>query len=225
MIAVVVAAAGDFPSTDAAGIAVLFGLTYVIERGINEFYKTFLREEDQSKYSIPMQLSVRGKVVTERRTRLLAGLAYVVGVLAVVLVIDAIGDQGAGGLAVVLVVGSLGGWISAFGGAWKDAPVEGFQPFKFVRSPLVALGYALLLAALTTDPCTPRSARSATPSPRSRPTRRSSSRTRHAGSSPGRRSSVPSGSNGGTASCRSTWRSGSASSSCSWSRSPSHTRG
>ena len=81
VIAVVVAAAGDFPSTNAAGIAVLFGLTYVIERGINEFYKTFLREEDQSKYSIPMQLSVRGKVVTDRRTRLLAGLGYAVGVL------------------------------------------------------------------------------------------------------------------------------------------------
>jgi hypothetical protein len=151
-VAVVVAAVGDFPRTKAPEIAVLFGVTYVVERGINEFYKTFLREEDQSKYSIPMQLSVRGEVVVDRRTRLLAGLAYAVGVLLVVLSIDAIGDQGAGGLAVVLVVGSLGGWISAFGGAWKDAPVEGFQPFKFVRSPLVALGYALLLASLTADP-------------------------------------------------------------------------
>jgi hypothetical protein len=149
--AVVIAAAGDFPST-AAAIAVLFGLTYVVERGINEFYKTFLREEDQAKYSIPMQLSVRGRVVTDRRTRLFAGAGYAVGVLTVVLVIDVIGQQGAGGLAVVLVVGSMGGWISAFGGAWKDAPVEGFQPFKFVRSPLVALGYAVVLAALTTDP-------------------------------------------------------------------------
>lgn len=150
--AVVIAAAGDFPATRAADIAVLFGLTYVVERGINEFYKTFLREEDQAKYSIPMQLSVRGKVVTERRTRLFAGAGYAVGVLAVALVIDAIGHRGTGGLAVVLVVGSLGGWISAFGGAWKDAPVEGFQPFKFVRSPLVALGYAFVLAALTMDP-------------------------------------------------------------------------
>jgi hypothetical protein len=152
VVAVCVAAAGDFTSTGAAAIAVLFGLAYVIERGINEFYKTFLREEDQSKYSIPMQLSVRGNVVTDRRTRLIAALAYAVGVLAVALLVDAIGRQGAGGLVVVLLVGSLGGWISAFGGAWKDAPVEGFQPFKFVRSPLVALGYALLLAALTTDP-------------------------------------------------------------------------
>jgi hypothetical protein len=150
--AVVIAAAGDFPASGAADMAVLFGLAYVVERGINEFYKTFLREEDQAKYSIPMQLSVQGKVVTDRRTRLVAGAGYAVGVLAVVAVVDAIGRRGDGGLAIVLVVGSLGGWISAFGGAWKDAPVEGFQPFKFVRSPLVALGYAFLLAALTTDP-------------------------------------------------------------------------
>jgi hypothetical protein len=31
-----------------------------------------------------------------------------------------------------------GGWISAFGGAWKDAPAEGFQPLKFFRSPALA---------------------------------------------------------------------------------------
>ncbi|MEX2100442.1 MAG: hypothetical protein WEB19_03415 [Acidimicrobiia bacterium] len=152
VVAVCVAAAGELDSTTAANIAVLFGLTYVIERGIIEFYKTFVREENQDKYSIPMQLSVRGTVVTDRRTRLLAGLGYAVAVLAIVLLIDAVGRQGTGGLVVVLLVGSLGGWISAVGGAWKDAPVEGFQPLKFVRSPLVALGYALLLATLTTDP-------------------------------------------------------------------------
>jgi len=148
-IAVAVVAVGDFPSTDAAGIAVLFGLTYAIERGLVELYKTFLRDEDQEKYSIPMQLSVRGALVTRRRTRLLAAAAYVVAVVAIVLAIDAVGN-GSEGIVVVLVVGSLGGWISAFGGAWKDAPVEGFQPFKFVRSPLVALAYALLLASFTT---------------------------------------------------------------------------
>ena len=37
-----------------------------------------------------------------------------------------------------LTVGALGGWYSAFGGAWKDAPIEGFQLFKFFRSPLQA---------------------------------------------------------------------------------------
>jgi hypothetical protein len=43
------------------------------------------------------------------------------------------------------VLGGAGGWISALGGAWKDAPVEGFQLFKFFRSPAMATGFALLL--------------------------------------------------------------------------------
>src|SRR5207253_2630082 len=53
------------------------------------------------------------------------------------------------GVHAVIIVGSAGGWISAIGGAWKDAPHEGFHLFKFFRSPLVALTYAMLLAALT----------------------------------------------------------------------------
>ena len=38
----------------------------------------------------------------------------------------------------VVTVGGFFGWISAFGGAWKDAPIEGFETFKFFRSPGVA---------------------------------------------------------------------------------------
>jgi hypothetical protein len=49
----------------------------------------------------------------------------------------------------VLVIGSVGGWISAFGGAWKDAPSEGFQVLKFFRSPLLAFVYAFGLSYLT----------------------------------------------------------------------------
>jgi hypothetical protein len=37
----------------APGIVVLFGVTYCVERGLSEFYKTFVRVEDQSKYTIP----------------------------------------------------------------------------------------------------------------------------------------------------------------------------
>jgi hypothetical protein len=51
----------------------------------------------------------------------------------------------------VALVGSIGGWVSALGGAWKDAPFEGFQPFKFLRSPLLAAGWALLLEQLSSD--------------------------------------------------------------------------
>jgi hypothetical protein len=46
----------------------------------------------------------------------------------------------------VFAIATISGWISAFLGAWKDAPVEGFQPLKFVRSPLWSGFWGLLLA-------------------------------------------------------------------------------
>ena len=52
-------------------------------------------------------------------------------------------------LPLVVAVGGLGGWISAFGGAWKDAPKEGFQIFKFFRSPIIASLFALGLSYLS----------------------------------------------------------------------------
>ncbi|MCJ7672956.1 MAG: hypothetical protein MUP67_13060 [Acidimicrobiia bacterium] len=151
-IGVAIELVADFDMEQAASIAVLFGLTYVIERAMTEFYKTFLRDEDQSKYFIPMQLSIRGKVVEQRGQVLLAGAGYALVVAAIVLGIDALQSADIlSGLAAVLVIGSAGGWISAFGGAWKDAPLEGFSIFKFFRSPLVSLSYAILLGFLTTS--------------------------------------------------------------------------
>jgi hypothetical protein len=51
----------------------------------------------------------------------------------------------------VLTVGSFFGWISAFGGAWKDAPVEGFETFKFFRSPAVAATWAFIVSLFTSS--------------------------------------------------------------------------
>jgi hypothetical protein len=55
-------------------------------------------------------------------------------------------------LFLAVTVGAIGGWYSAFGGAWKDAPIEGFQIFKFFRSPLLAAGFAYLLFRLGATP-------------------------------------------------------------------------
>jgi hypothetical protein len=52
---------------------------------------------------------------------------------------------------VVVTIGSLFGWISAVGGAWKDAPIEGFEPFKFFRSPAIAASWALVVSLLATS--------------------------------------------------------------------------
>lgn len=137
----------------AAGIAVFFGFVYTVERALLEYYKTFLREEDQSKYFIPMQFHVLGEVVEERGKRLAIGALYLVAVLAVIAGVWWLDRERLGlpGWAVVLVLGGVGGWISAFGGAWKDGPIEGFSILKFFRSPLVALSWAFVVGHFTTS--------------------------------------------------------------------------
>jgi hypothetical protein len=142
-----------FDLASAAARVVLFGLTYVTERGLVELYKGYLREEDQSKYFIPMQLHVMGRVVTSRRVRWSAAAGLVAFILAIAWGLTALQREadGLAPLAAVLLVGSIGGWLSAFGGAFKDAPIEGFETFKFFRSPLVALLWSLLVALLTRE--------------------------------------------------------------------------
>ena len=140
-----------FDLSRASNVVILFGLVYVLERAITEFYKTFLRVEDQSKYFIPMQFSVFGKVVRDRRKQLLAGGGWLAGVFVLIAAVWALqrATPPVPRWLAVVIAGSLGGWIAAVGGAWKDAPLEGFEWFKFFRSPAVALMYAILIAHMT----------------------------------------------------------------------------
>jgi len=139
-----------------ANIVALFGSAYALERVTMEVYKTFLRKEDQSKYFIPMQLSVFGKPVKSYGARLLAGLGYVSVILLLTFLINKLNNSyQAGDLNwskwLILLPCSVFGWISAFGGAWKDAPVEGFETFKFFRSPGVAYFYAFVASLFTSN--------------------------------------------------------------------------
>ena len=115
--------------------------------------KTFLRDEDQAKDSIPMQFSGRGKVVESRSVRLTVGALYVTVELLIVSAIYWLQGHGPAMplLLTVFLVGSAGGWISAVGGAWKDAPVEGLLLFKFFRSPGIAFLYGIFIASLTVN--------------------------------------------------------------------------
>jgi hypothetical protein len=132
----------------AGGLVVLFGVTYALERGLVEIWKAFLRREDQSKYTIPMAFAVRGRVVGGTVARLAAGAGYVGAVAAVALALHALPPAAATtrGTLLLVALGSVGGWICALGGAWKDAPIEGFETLKFFRSPIIATAWAVLLA-------------------------------------------------------------------------------
>lgn len=130
-----------------------FGVVYAVERLATEWWKAIVRSEDQTAYAIPMRLGVRGRPVDAAGPRWAAGLGIVV-----VLVLVGAGmhmlQQRLGGVpdaVAALGVGGLGGWFTAFGGAWKDAPVEGFSAWKFLRSPAVATAWALPLSLFTHD--------------------------------------------------------------------------
>ena len=142
--------------TTSRGIFLLWGSVYVAERGVVEVWKTFLRTEDQSKYFIPMQLSVLGRVVESKRDRYIAAFFYVGGIVAIGYgLVQFYNAYVSGSLTwspyLILLILSVGGWVSAFGGAWKDAPLEGFETFKFFRSPGVAYFYAFIAALLTSN--------------------------------------------------------------------------
>ncbi len=148
-IAPIVALVFGLDSTSASGMVLLFGLTYAMERAVNEFYKTFVREEDQSKYFIPMQFHVLGRVVQSRWLRLAAGAGMVGFALVLLGLVRFLESAPGPELPRTLLAASLGGWFAAFGGAWKDAPIEGFELFKFFRSPAVAGFFGWLVSPLT----------------------------------------------------------------------------
>jgi hypothetical protein len=135
----------------AGSLVTLYGVTYVCERGTTEFYKTFVRHEDQSKYFIPAQFHFFGRVLPpgRLRTSIAAGYAIVFAVAGLALHLASRAGTELPRPLAFGVFGSAIGWLIAFGGAFKDAPIEGFETLKFFRSPVIAGIYAALLSPFT----------------------------------------------------------------------------
>ena len=132
-------------------LILLFGLAYAAERGICETWKTFFRNQDQSKFFIPMAFSIGGVPVQSRVARIAAGIGYAIAIALLLLGLAQL-DRGVSGpptLARSAFAGLIVGVIIAIGGAWKDAPKEGFQIMKFFRSPSMTIAFALALSFLT----------------------------------------------------------------------------
>jgi hypothetical protein len=143
----------DLDPAHPAQLVVLFGVVYGVERVLVELWKTFLREEDQSKYFIPMQFAVGGRPVKSRSARLLIGFACLAAVVGGAFILRSIDPPQSGSHTwlTIVAIGLATGSGTAVGGAWKDAPKEGFELLKFFRSPLLTTAYAAFLASLTTD--------------------------------------------------------------------------
>ncbi|MFT5365272.1 MAG: hypothetical protein ACI8V2_000209 [Candidatus Latescibacterota bacterium] len=110
----------------------VFFLTMGLERFLAELYKGFFRTEDQSKYFVPSRITFFGKHVQSDALRYFVGTVLVLVVFTVVTVPFLITS-----FWVFLIVAYATGLLVSLGGAYKDAPFEGFQPLKFQRSGVV----------------------------------------------------------------------------------------
>jgi len=103
-----------------------------LERFIAELYKGFFRREDQRKYFVPSRITFFGRQVENELLRYSTGAVLVFGVFGVLLFEIRITTFFG-----FLIVSYTSGLIVGLGGAYKDAPFEGFKWLKFQRSALV----------------------------------------------------------------------------------------
>lgn len=141
------------PEPDSPSILVCLGVVYALERLATEWWKAVLRDDDQHAYSIPMRLGYRGRPVDQAWLRHTVGLLILTALAGLACLIAAAQTllPDAPPWAVVLTIGGVGGWATAIGGAWKDAPIEGFSGWKFLRSPAAATAWALPMSTVTAD--------------------------------------------------------------------------
>jgi hypothetical protein len=133
-------------------LLVYVGVTYALERLITEWWKSIVREDDQSAYAIPMRLAIHGRTIDRRFHRYAAGVAVAGGLAAACWVAQEV-QAAVPPLPIWtgLLIAGAGGWLTAVGGAWKDAPIEGFSGWKFLRSPAVSTAWGFVLIGFTHD--------------------------------------------------------------------------
>ncbi|MBM3278653.1 MAG: hypothetical protein FJY95_11325 [Candidatus Handelsmanbacteria bacterium] len=134
---------------EALGPFQLFFLVMGVERFLAELYKGFFRTEDQTKYFVPSRITFFGRHVASDLLR------YLVGAILVLLVFASMTLQ----VRVVpfwgfLLTAYATGLLVSLGGAYKDAPFEGFKPLKFQRSGAVLALFSPLFYSLN-DPLAP----------------------------------------------------------------------
>ena len=136
------------------GVIATLGAVYALERLATEWWKAIARNDDQSAYTIPMRLAVGGRPIQHTGVRYCVGGSVVLGLAAAGAALATLEStlRQAPPWVLAITIGGAGGWATAVGGAWKDAPIEGFSSFKFLRSPIVATAWAVPLSVLTSQP-------------------------------------------------------------------------
>lgn len=124
-------------------LGVVFVFIMGFERVFTEFFKIFVREEDERKYKIPMKFHYLGNTVKNKAKRFLIGMGFIVSsflifhFLALAKITSSISSN--------ILIGLLAGVAVAFCGAWRASPFEGFSWRKFFKSPISGLLSGMIL--------------------------------------------------------------------------------
>jgi hypothetical protein len=127
----------------------IFFLTMGLERFLAELYKGFFRTEDQDKYFVPSRITFLGRYVASDFLRYAVGIVLVLIVFSMLLI-----DLHISSFWGYFATAYCTGLLVALGGAYKDAPFEGFKWLKFQRSGAV-LAVLSPLFYFTADPLAP----------------------------------------------------------------------
>lgn len=125
-------------------LAVLF-TAVALERLTQEYWKAFFRPQQRKGiYKIPQSFHVLGKVMTYKMRLLLGTLLLILTffVLNLLFSVRILGNSW-------IIPGVLLSVLPSLGGAWKDAPIEGFEIKKFPRSFVIMFTSIFLLSRLT----------------------------------------------------------------------------
>ncbi len=128
-----------------ASVIVLVLAAMAFERISHEIWKgLFRRKQREGIYKIPQSFHYLGRVVPYR-WRLPLGVGAILFLVSASYWAAQVKTEGVLWLAVGLLVAVF----ASVGGAWKDAPIEGFNWLKFPRSFLLIMGCFWLLQSLT----------------------------------------------------------------------------
>lgn len=132
-----------WPCPRAASPAVLFLAVMALERLTTETYKLFLRPAPAGR-RVPSQAAILGRPIESPLRRMVLGLCFVAAAAAILASVGRLGTITPGIEA--MCFGLFAGVLVAVGGAWKDAPIEGWSTSAFLRSPLLAAVVAVLIS-------------------------------------------------------------------------------
>ncbi len=141
---------GAFGFDRTESMIVLLGVIYGAERLLTEFWKLFFRGHKAEAFTIPMRFGIFGRPVDAPAVRYAIGMGIISLCIAAIALVSWIqAALPAQPQWFLILFAGISGWLTAVGGAWKDAPIEGFSGWKFLRSPVVATAWAIPLSFLT----------------------------------------------------------------------------